>query len=91
MNMRILIVGCGDVGLRVARLLGGRARLFALSHSPERYATLRAAGVTPIAGDLDDRASLKLLSGLADAVLHFAPPPGEGETDPRSRRRRRWC
>jgi len=84
--MRILIVGCGDVGLRVARLLGGRARIFALSHSPERYATLRAAGVTPIAGDLDDRASLRRLVGLADAVLHFAPPPGEGETDPRTRR-----
>jgi len=84
--MRILIVGCGDVGLRVARLIGGRARLFALSHSPERYATLRAAGVTPIAGDLDDRASLKRLAGLADVVLHFAPPPGEGETDPRTRR-----
>ncbi len=84
--MRILIVGCGDVGLRVARLLGGRARLFALSHSPERYATLRAAGVTPIAGNLDERASLKRLAGLADAVLHFAPPPAEGDTDPRTRR-----
>lgn len=86
MNMRILIVGCGDVGLRVARLLGGRARLYALSHSPHRFAMLRAAGITPIAGDLDDRGSLRRLAGLADAVLHFAPPPGEGETDPRSRR-----
>ena len=83
--MRILIVGCGDVGLRTARLLGGRARLFALSHSPERFAPLRAAGVTPVAGDLDDRRSLKRLAGLADVILHFAPPPGEGETDPRTR------
>jgi nucleoside-diphosphate-sugar epimerase len=84
--MRILIVGCGDVGLRVARLLRGRARIFALSHTPERYAELRAAGVTPIRGDLDDRRSLTRLSNLADAVLHFAPPPGAGETDPRTRR-----
>ena len=84
--MRILIVGCGDVGLRVARLLGGRARLYALSHSPDRFDELRAAGVTPVAGDLDSRAGLKRLAGLADAVLHFAPPPGEGETDPRTRR-----
>jgi nucleoside-diphosphate-sugar epimerase len=85
MKMRILIVGCGDVGLRVARLLSGRARLFALSHSPERYAELRAAGVTPIPGNLDDRPGLARLAGLADAILHFAPPPGEGERDPRTR------
>jgi nucleoside-diphosphate-sugar epimerase len=82
--MRILIVGCGDVGLRVARLLKGRARIYALSHSPDRFAALRAAGVTPIAGNLDDRQSLGRLAGLADAILHFAPPPGEGETDPRT-------
>jgi len=84
--MRILIVGCGDVGLRVARLLRGRARIFGLSHSPQRYAELRAAGVIPIPGDLDDRKSLTRLAGLADIVLHFAPPPGEGETDPRTLR-----
>lgn len=83
--MRILIVGCGDVGLRAARLLAGRARLYGLIRSPERQAELRAAGVTPVLGDLDDRASLKRLAGLADAVLHFAPPPALGEHDPRTR------
>jgi nucleoside-diphosphate-sugar epimerase len=83
--MRILIVGCGDVGLRVARLLHGRARIYALSHSPQRYAELRAAGITPIGGDLDLRNSLKRIAGLADAVLHFAPPPVDGERDPRTR------
>jgi nucleoside-diphosphate-sugar epimerase len=66
-------------------MFSGRARLYALSHSPERFAELRAAGVTPIPGDLDDRASLKRLAGMADAILHFAPPPGEGERDPRTR------
>jgi nucleoside-diphosphate-sugar epimerase len=84
--MRILIVGCGDVGLRAARFLAGHARLYGLIRSPERAAALRATGITPVIGDLDDRASLKRLAGLADAVLHFAPPPGEGKTDPRTRR-----
>jgi len=84
--MRILIVGCGDVGLRAARLLRGQARLYALNRSPERRAELRAAGVIPIQGDLDDRKSLQRIAALADHVLHFAPPPGEGETDPRTRR-----
>ncbi|MEW5771391.1 MAG: SDR family oxidoreductase [Pseudomonadota bacterium] len=84
--MRILIVGCGDVGLQAARLLRGRARLYALTHSPERHAELRAAGVTPIPGNLDDRAGLRRIAALAQRVLHFAPPPGEGETDPRTKR-----
>lgn len=84
--MRILIVGCGDVGLRAARLLRGHARLYALTRSPERNAELRAAGITPISGDLDDRKSLARIAALADRVLHFAPPPTEGETDPRSKR-----
>jgi nucleoside-diphosphate-sugar epimerase len=84
--MRILIVGCGDVGLRAARLLAGHARLYGLIRSPQRRDELRAAGIIPILGDLDDRASLKRLAGLADAVLHFAPPPAQGESDPRTRR-----
>jgi nucleoside-diphosphate-sugar epimerase len=84
--LRILIIGCGDVGLRAARLLRGRARLLGLNRRPERAAELRAAGVTPVSGDLDGRASLRRLAGLADAVLHFAPPPAEGVHDPRTRR-----
>jgi len=84
--MRILIIGCGDVGLRAARILRGHARLYALARTSERDATLRAAGVTPIRGDLDDRKSLRRIAALADHVLHFAPPPGEGETDPRTQR-----
>jgi nucleoside-diphosphate-sugar epimerase len=84
--MRILIVGCGDVGLRAARLLAGHARLYGLIRSPARGEELRGAGITPLLGDLDDRASLRRLAGLADAVLHFAPPPAQGERDPRTRR-----
>jgi nucleoside-diphosphate-sugar epimerase len=84
--MRILIIGCGDIGLRAARQSRGRARVFGLLRSPEKRDALRAAGVVPIPGDLDDRASLKRLAGIADAVLHFAPPPPEGASDPRTRR-----
>lgn len=82
----LLIVGCGDVGLRVARLLRGRWRLLALTSSPARVEALRAAGIVPLVGDLDDPASLARLAGLADAVLHLAPPAADGATDPRTRR-----
>jgi nucleoside-diphosphate-sugar epimerase len=81
---RLLIVGCGDVGLRMLPLLAGRYRLYALSHSPERRALLRAHGVTPLAGDLDDAGSLARLAGLPHDVLHFAPPPSAGQRDGRT-------
>ncbi|HZE92589.1 MAG TPA: SDR family oxidoreductase [Rhizobacter sp.] len=80
----LLIVGCGDVGLRVARLLRGRWRLLGLTSSPERAQTLRDAGVVPLLGNLDAPQTLSRLAGVADAVLHLAPPPGHGETDPRT-------
>jgi len=75
---RVLIIGCGDVGMRVARGLQGRARLLALTSSPERVGPLRAAGITPLPGNLDHPATLSRLSGLATRVVHLAPPPGEG-------------
>jgi nucleoside-diphosphate-sugar epimerase len=88
---RILIVGCGDVGQRAARVLGGgaRARILALTSSPERCASLRAQGITPLLGNLDDAASLQRLSGVATRVLHLAPPPSgeqaDWRLDPRTR------
>ena len=81
----LLIIGCGDVGLRVVRALRGRLRVFALTSSPTRRDALRAAGVWPLVGDLDDPATLGRLAGLADAVLYLAPPPTTGHTDPRLR------
>lgn len=81
----LLIVGCGDVGWRVLRLLRGRWRVLALVRGAERVADLRAAGAVPLVGDLDDPATLQRLAGLADRVLHLAPPPAEGDTDPRTR------
>jgi nucleoside-diphosphate-sugar epimerase len=83
--LRILIVGCGDVGLRAARQLRGKARVYGLLRSAERADQLRAGGVIPVIGDLDDRRSLRRIAGLADVVFHFAPPPNEGESDPRTR------
>ena len=80
----LLIVGCGDIGLRVARLLRGRWRLLALTSSPARCAALRAAGAVPLAGDLDAPATLVRLAGLADAVLHLAPPAAHGRADART-------
>ena len=81
---RVLIVGCGDVGLRVAQALPGRVRLMALTTTESRISELRALGITPLAGNLDSPASLRRLAGLAHRVVHLAPPPGAGWGDPRT-------
>ncbi len=80
----LLVVGCGDVGLRVLRLLRGRCRLLALTSSPARLAELRAAGAVPVLGNLDDLASLGRVAALADRVLHLAPPATQGRHDLRT-------
>ena len=80
----VLIVGCGDIGLRVLALLRGRYRLLALTSSPARCEVLRQAGAVPLLGNLDEPATLNRLAGLADAVLHLAPPPPHGRSDPRT-------
>lgn len=85
MTPRLLIIGCGDVGLRVLKLLRGRWRVYALTSSPARAAELRAAGAVPLVGNLDEPATLGRLAGLADRVLHLAPPATEGARDHRTR------
>ena len=67
-------------------LLGYRFRVFALTHSADRIAGLRAAGAIPVHGDLDDPESLFRIAGLATRVVHMAPPPATGRLDVRTRR-----
>ena len=73
------------MGLRLVRRLGDRFRIHALTHSPDRVATLRAAGAMPLVADLDDRRTLHRLGGLAPTVVHLAPPPAQGGGDARMR------
>ena len=81
---RLLIIGCGDVGLRLAKVLRGRWRIYALTHSQNRYSTLRAQGVMPVSGDLDRPETLQRIAGLAQDVVHLAPPPAAGARDTRT-------
>jgi len=83
---RLLIVGCGDVGMRLLPLLRTRFRVFAVTSQPERRAELRAAGAVPIVADLDAPHTLARLARLAAMAVHLAPPAGDGTRDARSRR-----
>jgi nucleoside-diphosphate-sugar epimerase len=79
-----LIVGCGDVVRRALPVLTRRWQVIALVRTPDP--ALHAQGIRQIRGDLDQPASLRRLAGIADAVLHSAPPPNDGTGDARTRR-----
>lgn len=83
---RLLIVGCGDVARRALPWLTRRFRVLALVRDRADAESLRALGVTPLWGDLDDAPSLRRLGGIAQCLMHFAPPPDQGEGDPRTAR-----
>ena len=82
---RILIIGCGDIGLRVAKQLARSCRVYALTSQKTRFQELRAVGAIPILGDLDKPDSLWRLSELAETIIHLAPPQNSGHRDCRTR------
>jgi nucleoside-diphosphate-sugar epimerase len=88
----VLIVGCGDIGSRVARLeLAAGNSVAGLARSRETAGRLAGLGVAVVPGDLDAPDSLTGLSGdLATltargwhTLYYFAPPPASGTGDPR--------
>lgn len=87
---KLLIVGCGDVARRTLPHLLGHYRIFALLRDPLQCAWWRNAGAMPVLADLDRATSLDRIAGLADVILHFAPPPSGLPSDkPRDVRTRR--
>lgn len=60
--------------------------MFALLRDESHGDFWRAQGVRPLIADLDRPDSLDRIAGLADVVLHFAPPPERGTVDLRTRR-----
>lgn len=83
MKPSLLIVGCGNVARRALPSLIERYRVLATYRDPAQAAALRAAGAIPVYADLDHPATLTRLAGLASRLLYTAPPPAQGERDPR--------
>lgn len=76
---RLLVVGCGDVGQRLARLLHGRWTVYGTARSAQTLAGARAAGAIPLPAD----APRRRLERLADRVVLAAPPgPVDGVDSP---------
>jgi len=66
-----LIIGCGDVGRRIAALCAKDWRVYGLVRSAGSLAKVRAAGAVPLAADAPRRRP----QDLAARVIHSAPPP----------------
>ncbi|HEY6008245.1 MAG TPA: SDR family oxidoreductase [Geobacteraceae bacterium] len=82
----ILIIGCGDIGRRVARLALARgAKVSALVRSPEKAVALEESGIRALVANLDDPETLIDLPAKGAVVFYFAPPPGGGIHDTRAR------
>ncbi len=84
MKKTILIVGCGDVAMRTVPLLQSRYRIIGLYRNRESFKQARLHGIVPIYGDLDRLSTLERLAGIAEFVLHLAPPPSQGLRDTRT-------
>lgn len=84
MKKTLLIVGCGDIALRTVPLLQTHYRILGLTRNLDSSAYLRSQGIIPIYGNLDHPRSLEKLAGIAQLVLHLAPPPNHGLRDHRT-------
>jgi len=80
----VLVIGCGDIGERVARLerfegcqVAGLVRAEGSARRP------RATGIQPITADLDVPTSLHELFVNGALIYISRSAPGKGVTDPR--------
>jgi len=77
-----LLVGCGYTGARLARRLAARGPVFGWVRSSASAEALRASGLLAQVVDLDGGPAVDVPRDLA-SVVYLAPPPAEGEGDPR--------
>lgn len=97
-QLRVLIIGCGDVGLRLLRAQAGKARFIGTARRPEQLASIRALGARPLKIDLDgpilpnkpgmgasgaQRARQSRLIGMANHLIYLAPPSTTSDKDTR--------
>ena len=82
----ILIIGCGDIGRRVAAHYRRRgATVNALSRGGAAAERLLRQGLAVVIGDLDRPQQLPSLPSRNALLFYFAPPPATGNEDPRLR------
>jgi nucleoside-diphosphate-sugar epimerase len=77
--MRVLIAGCGYVGLALGQTLVRQGHeVYGLRRSRSGDQQLLAAGIRPLNGDITEPATLAALPGRYDWVVHCASSTGGG-------------
>lgn len=84
----IWIIGCGDIGRRVAKRINDlyqnhEARTSALVRSVESAELCKQLGINASIHNLDEAQSLDKHAFQNAEIYYFAPPPKTGETDSR--------
>ena len=82
-NKKILIVGCGDVGLRIAKRLN-QDNLLAIVSSASSCQRLANEGINAQAINLDDASASLDISAQSIELYYLVPPQLSGEEDQRS-------
>ncbi len=79
-----LIIGCGDVGLRVAqRLISREQQVTGIVLSEHSASLCEECGIEALHTDLDDLDALDVIETTDTEIYYFAPPPSQGEHDTR--------
>ncbi|MDO4904633.1 MAG: SDR family NAD(P)-dependent oxidoreductase [Lautropia sp.] len=78
-----MIIGCGDIGQRLVRLLHGHWQVLGLARSAETLARIRQSGAKALASDHagSPAGTMKRLANWATHIVHAAPPPADGLRD----------
>ena len=80
----VLIIGCGYIGRRVSALAQAENSLVTgCVRSKQSAAQLDRSAINSLIVDLDRTAAKTAWAGGFDEVFYFAPPPAQGEQDPR--------
>lgn len=85
MNLtKLFIIGCGDIGFRVASLARHRGEaVIGLSRGEKQFPAELVGNTDLVAANLDDPQSLPQLDYRGAGLLYSAPPPGGGICDSR--------
>lgn len=79
----VLIVGCGDIGERIAGLCQAKnVPVTGLVRSAESVKRLEQNGIKPMQLDLSRMENLAGLPTTSSTLFYLAPPPSESESDP---------
>ena len=79
---KYMIIGCGDIGLRVAgKLIAQGNTVEATAHFDEGVAVLEGSGIEPIVANFDYQDDIPDLSLAGRKLFYFLAPQGGGSSD----------